>query len=50
MNSLLSGLRLYIFDLYVSMRHNVDQSLMEVKKRFREACNCEAMALQEAFL
>lgn len=37
-----------MFDLYAIIRHNADQSLLEVSKCLKEMLDCEAMVLEQS--
>lgn len=47
-NGLVNGLRRDTLDSYTSIRHNVDQALMEVRKRLKEVFNRKAMTLKQS--
>lgn len=48
MNSLVDGLSRDPFDSYVSIQHNVDQSLAELNKCLKKVFKREAIALQQS--
>lgn len=47
MKDFIGGLRRDSFDLYASVRHSVDRSLLAVSRRLKEMLDCEAEMLQQ---
>lgn len=45
-NGIVDGLARDTFDLYISIRRVVDQSMVEVSKRLKKVFGCSAMVLQ----